>query len=583
MGHFSFTCSISGLAITGGTPVRCLLLTSSPYSDDDTRNSWVVRTPPIRAKYNEYGSIEDINKEDEFTANLWLRGLREDIVEKGMGDNQCHDVPTSKDMTFDQLLEALWERRVEVMQDVRHFWRRPMLKDDLVRIGDDDIEPTEPLDRSAPMYKRIERLLKARDKRYVVDEPVPNLVRVRFGQHLRGEEHRKGLEHAKHAVQQENFVAVIAAGSGRYADHADLLVMNPPSEDQHFKGAHWDMASGQKSADDKRMSIRLAMVREDVWQALITYPQSKGVYIDCTTCGQQSFYHEKNRECPNKSINKKPLKPHKKGSTYTHGPVFSAEVEHLVLTREYGETVWYGLDAFKVGVRSAWKKIRDYFDKQDRRSRGETVEEDEDEDENETPSGRRSMDKLMRKIEAARKKEDERIAALPEAERLALEATRKAEREAWEAREKERRDNPIFGDYLITDGIVPRGDDLGSWAFHSELPGVLGIPDHLSMCLADKLEVPERVIDSLAELMAVRYAMGAVGAVWKPASSTGPQDPEWAEYVRFNETLVQISKKEARRREEKEPLPVTLGEAFKRFAPPPKTAVKPSKKVKKKR
>jgi len=580
MGHFSFTCSVSGLAITGGTPVRCLLLTSSPYSDDDSRNSWVVRTPPIRAKYNEYGSIEDINKEDEFTANLWLRGLREDLVEKGTGDNQCHDVPTAKDMTFDQLLEALWERRVEVMQDVRHFWRRPLTKSDLVRIGDDDVEPTEPLDRSAPMFKRIERLLKGVGEQYTVDEPVPNIVRVRFGRYMHGDEHIAGLKKAGDSLEQAGFATVIAAGSGRYADSAELLVTNRPNKEEHFKGAHWDMASGQKAADDKRMTIRLAMVREDVWQALITYPSSKGVYLDCTTCGQQSFYHEKNRECPNKSINKEPLKPHKKGSTYTHGPVFPAEVEHLALTREYGETVWYGLDAFKVGVRKAWNKVLDYFDKQDRRARGETVEEDEDEDE--TPSARRSMDKFMREIEAARKKEDERIAALPEAERLALEATRKAEREAWEAREKERLDNPVFGDYLITDGIVPRGD--GSWAFHSDLPGVIGIPDHLSMCLADKLEVPLKVIDSIAELMAFRYAMGAVGATWKPASSTGPQDPEWAFYVRYNETLVQISKKEARRREEKEPLPVTLGEALKRYTPSPKKAVKPiNKKVNKKR
>lgn len=581
MGHFSFTCSVSGLAITGGTPVRCLLLTSSPYSDDDSRNSWVVRTPPIRAKYNEYGSIEDINKEDEFTANLWLRGLREDLVEKGTGDNQCHDVPTSKDMTFDQLLEALWERRVEVMQDVRHFWRRPMTKADLVRIGDDDIEPTEPLDRSAPMFKRIERLLKSVGEQYTVDEPVPNLVRVRFGRYMHGDEHIAGLKKASDHLEQAGFATVVAAGSGNYADSAELLVTNRPNKEEHFKGAHWDMATGQKGADDKRMFIRLAMVREDVWQALITYPSSKGVYLDCTTCGQQSFYHEKNRECPNKSINKKPLKPHKKGSTYTHGPVFPTEVEHLVLTREYGETIWYGLDAFKVGVRNAWKKVLAYFDKQDRRSRGETVEEDEDEDE--TPSTRRSMDKFMREIEAARKKEDARIAALPEAERVALEATRKAERDAWEAREKERRDNPIFGDYLITDGIVPRGDDLGSWAFHSDLPGVIGIPDHLSMCLADKLEVPLKVIDSIAELMAFRYAMGAVGATWKPASSTGPQDPEWAFYVRYNETLVQISKKEAKRREEKEPLPVTLSEAIKRFTPKTKKAVKPIKKKAKKR
>jgi hypothetical protein len=495
MGHFSFTCSVSGLAITGGTPVRCLLLVASPYGDDDdSRNAWVVRTPPIRARYNDYGSIEDINKEDEFTANLWLRGLCEDLVEKGPGDNQCHDVPATKDMTFDQLLMALWERRIEVVQDAQHFWRRPM-----PRAVDDDAEPT---DQSVPMFKRIKRLL---GEGYTVDEPVPYLVRVRFGRYMQGAKNVAGLKKADTIVTKAGFVTMIAAGSGRYADCADLLVTNPPSKDQRFTGPLWDMASGQKAADDKRLPVRLAMVREDVWQAAITYPWSKGVYLDCTTCGQEAYYHKKNRQCPSKMVNKKPLKPHKKGSTYTHGPVFPPEVEHRVLATEYGETVWYGLDAFKVGVRAAWKKVLAHFDKQGH------------------PAGL------------------------------------------------------VFGDYLISDLVLPRGDDLGSCAFHSELPGVISIGDHLSMCLADKQEVPTQVIDSMAELMAFQYAMRAVGAVWKPAIQTGPQDPEWTEYVRFNETLAQISKKEARRHEKKARLPTTLGEAFKRFAPTIKPPVKRAK------
>lgn len=571
MGHFSYTCSISGLAITGGTPVRCLLLTASPYTDDDPRKSWVVRTPPIRAEYNSYGTIENINKDDEFIANLWLRGLKEDLVEKGTGDNEYHDLPASKDMAFEQLLEALRSGDVQVHQDVHRFWRRPS----------DDSWMDKLEDKDLPMFKRIERLFQGIEA-YRVNEPVPNLVRVRFGHHLRGPEHLEGLKRAQVIVENAGFASVICKGTGRYADEADLLVLNPPREGEHGGGAQWDMATGQRSADDKLLTVSLAMVREDVWQALVAYPRSKGVYLDCLNCGQEAYYHAKDRKCPSKMANKKPLKPHKRGSVYAHGPVFPSEVEHFVLTRDYGETVWYGFSAFKAGAHATWEKIRAYFDRNDRRMRGEEVEEPDQDPEDMTAHQR--MDKFMREMEQERKKEAERVAALPEAERLELEAKQAEQTAKWKAHQQERLDHPVFGDYLINDSMLPRGDDLGSWMFHGELPGVIGIPEHLSMCLADRKEVPALVIDSMAELAAIRYAMSEVGVVWKPASSTGPQDPEWAEYVRFNETLVQISKKEARRREEKEPLPVTLGEAIKRFAPTRKKAVKPTKKkVKKKR
>jgi len=285
MGHFSMTCSISGLAITGGTPVRCLLLTASPYADDLRRpNAWTVRTPPLRAVYNDYGTIEKIHKDDKFIANLWLRGLREDLVEKGLVDNSYHDLATSKDMKIEELLDALRAQRVEVFQDAKHFWRRPL----------DDSWMDGLKDESLPLYKRIEKILAPLGKvttkdsaqdTYVVDEPVPSLARVRFGKYQRGAEHLAALTRAKDAIEKAGFVGTIAAGSGRYPNSADLIVLNAPKEDGHPRGAQWDMATGQKAADDKKLAVGLAMVREDVWQALIAYPRSQYVALDCTTCG----------------------------------------------------------------------------------------------------------------------------------------------------------------------------------------------------------------------------------------------------------------------------------------------------------
>jgi hypothetical protein len=79
------------------------------------------------------------------------------------------------------------------------------------------------------------------------------------------------------------------------------------------------------------------------------------------------------------------------------------------------------------------------------------------------------------------------------------------------------------------------------------------------MCLADKREVPESVVDSLGELMAFERAMHEVGATWKPAASTGPQDPGWAEYARYTETLAKIARQQRKENDEDE-LPSAMSE-----------------------
>ena len=578
MGHFSMTCSSSGLPISGGTAVRCLLLVSSPYDERDggARGAWVARTPPLRALYNDYGTIEKVNKEDKDIADLWLRGLKEDLVVKGLGDNSYHDLPTSRSMTFDQLLDALRAGRVEVHQDARHFWRRPV----------DDSWMDGLKDESLPMFKRVEKVVatigkvdsNATPDSYVVDEPVPNLVRVRFGQYQHDDAHKEALARAKDAIEKAGFTATIAAGSGRSPDSADLIVLNPPNKDQPFKGAQWDMAAGQKSDDDKRLSVRLAMVREDVWQELIAYPRSQYVALDCTNCGQSPAYHggkgKSERECPNESINNQPFKKHKKGSTYEHGPVFPKGVEHVVTKSAYGsEYAWFGLAAFKANVREAWKEIVAYFDRQARIERGEKVKPTKEEKAEKVSSP--EIEKMLAGFEAKRKEEEKRVAALPKEEQEKIRATQKARTERYEKAQQERLANPVFGDFLISDFVLPhRHDAVGTWIFRHELPGVLGIPEHLSMCLADKTEVTAHLLDALAELGAFQYAMRDVGCVWKPAASTGPQDPEWKEQIRFHATLLAISRKlhekhiEDMDSEDAAELPTTIGEAIARFKSP---------------
>jgi hypothetical protein len=407
-----------------------------------------------------------------------------------------------------------------------------------------------------------------------VDEPVPSLARVRFGKYQRGAEHLTALNRAKEAIEKAGFVGTIAAGSGRYPDSADLIVLNAPKEDGHPRGAQWDMATGQRSADDKKLSVRLAMVREDVWQALIAFPRSQYVGLDCTTCGQSPSYHEgKEKTCPNKSINNNPFKKHKKGSTYAHGPVFPKGVEHAVTTSDYGsEYVWFGLAAFKASVRGAWKEILAHFDRQARIERGEKVEDRiKDRLKGRDEKSDAALDKLFASFETKRKEEEARVAALPKEEQDKIKAEKKAQAEKYEKARLDRLANPVFGDFLISDSFLKYDyNDPGAWIFRHDVPGLLGIPEHLSMCLADKKEVPALVIDSIAELAAFSCAMRDVGCTWKPAASTGPQDPEWKEHTRFAETLGRISRKQQERYEEDDEvkgvlLPTTIDEAIERF------------------
>lgn len=531
MGDFSMTCSLSGLGISGGTPVRCLLLTASPYDE-----GWLVRTPPLRAAYDNYGSIEQIHEDDKFIADLWLRGLREDLIERGLGDNLVHDVPTARDMSFEQLLHAVRTCRVVVRQDTKHFWRRQLASDLLDgEVTGKDLVPT--LRTIEDVLARDEELVAsypepvsrgACSDKFVVDEPVPHLVRVRFGHYQHGNGHLDALGAAHAAVMRAGFVGVIAAGSGRYANDADLLVLPAPNPKDHVTGPQWDMASGQPANEDKHLPVAMAMIREDVWQALAHYPHDEVVSLDCSHCGQQSCYHGKNRECPDKSINNKPLRQHPEGSTYAHGPVFPDGVEHVVVPRDYGENVWYDLAAFRAGTRSTWMAILDHFG--ERRN-----------PEKEDLLPPLLPDAFWEAFRAAAAKEAERVAKLPAEEQAKLEAARRARCEARGAEGRDRRENPRFGDFLIDDMIVTDLQVPGAWLFRDSTPGVIGIPAHLSMCLADKREVPTAVLDAIAELSAVNRSMGGVGVTWRPASSTGPQYPEWSQHLRFARTLVTIA------------------------------------------
>lgn len=312
MGSFDYTCAISNLPITAGDEIRFILLQSSPFNRRghyaNGPEVWYVRAPPIRAKYNDYGSIDvdSIHPEDEVIAQLWLQGLKLDLLEKGVGDNIYHDVAVRKDMTFEQLLEALWEHRVEVKDDlgqekIKKFKLAKLAQGipslrrvekiiskatDVKLILDGDyllgeggtkiVFSSEIRDKLRQTWKVSDNCyflnisqLGTQDGQFIVDKLCPGEIRVRLGGH-------PGLAitlvylNALAKRLSRKYAVMVSCGSGRYSNCAELMV-HPKPGTQVSGGTHlFSFSNEDVQKRSKTLQVRTCMVREDVWQALLT-------------------------------------------------------------------------------------------------------------------------------------------------------------------------------------------------------------------------------------------------------------------------------------------------------------------------
>jgi hypothetical protein len=275
MGSFNATCIISNLQIEAGTPVRYLALTGSAFHRDGNDyicyvgGRWQLRGPPIRAQYNDYGSIEHLKK--RLTNRVFFDSLARDCVEKGVGDNQCHDVQVRRNMTHKQWLEALWEGRVYVTD-----WR----KSD--NWPPKDWKPEEPPE-GMPSLSRIEKILKDNNlpvvvdygaEGFVIDELSRGFIRIRYGRHSDNEE--GALQPVLPLLNAAGYVSMITCGTGRYQNHAEILVAPKPApeggKDSQGRDIHF-FSQGVSDDDDKDYHrprpVSQAMIREDVWQILL--------------------------------------------------------------------------------------------------------------------------------------------------------------------------------------------------------------------------------------------------------------------------------------------------------------------------
>lgn len=304
MGSFSFTCCISDLPIECGDKVRYLLLTENPYNESTKcyiYDLWFPRTYPIRAEYNDYGSVENVQSGP--SKKIWLDGLKYDLVERAWGDNSCHDASTSKDMSFDHLRMALWEGRVQVKRDV------PLYPEDPSSTG---YEPGPKLaaeleddnsKKGVPSRKRIEKLLikagysifdgtHGRDK-VIVDEENYGHVRVRIGDFGDGDSVFLKLEEV---IKAAGYAAMATRGSGKSSTMGNEVLVRPlPSvKDYYF----FDVKENESQPP---LLVRQAMVREDVWQQICRLT-IEGSYWSNDEPVTVSYYRKKAQETWDKMV-----------------------------------------------------------------------------------------------------------------------------------------------------------------------------------------------------------------------------------------------------------------------------------------
>lgn len=265
MGSFDYTCGVSGMPIRVGENVRYMLVTENPYAENRTTpvtsmDVWFPRTFPLRATYNDYGGVRDMEEGPQ--QEIWLEALRSDMVERDVGDNTVHDVALRKSMPLQQILEAIPSGRLLVQQ------KRFSSSGDKVKV---------PV--GVPTRARVERRLRKGGKHVfdpvgrdlqppdalIVERIGHGVVRVRVSCAKVWGSDDSVLEDARAALK--DYATIVTAGSGPYARRAEMLVFaTSGAANGYFQyGDHFR----SRRTKTRESRVGHVMIREDVWQALL--------------------------------------------------------------------------------------------------------------------------------------------------------------------------------------------------------------------------------------------------------------------------------------------------------------------------
>jgi hypothetical protein len=113
MGCWNKTCGLSNLHITAGTPVYVFVLEKN--ADYEHCHSTSLFSPlllPFESEYNDYGGGENSSG---IALSIIMGGIKRDLVELPLGDNQYHDIEVTKEkFDVDLFFEAVHEDRLSI-------------------------------------------------------------------------------------------------------------------------------------------------------------------------------------------------------------------------------------------------------------------------------------------------------------------------------------------------------------------------------------------------------------------------------------------------------------------------------------
>lgn len=278
MGSFASTCAISGIPLSAGDPVRWYALTKNPYNEKvfNSHDLWFPRSFPVRAKYNDYGIVEDYDNDSPSVKSI-VECLKNDMIEVGVGDNSYHDTPTAKGMSFEDTLNAIWNNRLQVGN-----YKNPYNKAhvDAMNLLNLDVAPREmPSESDIPGYPTltsVTNVLKSADfnvvsptndvnaklvTQYLVDELEPGRCRVRVSFEYGNKQ--KQLLKKVFAVLSKNYAAVITVGSGNYPSQIEIQLM--PKVMKRKEYISW----GKTHDCEKPLEVYQGMIHEEIWNELM--------------------------------------------------------------------------------------------------------------------------------------------------------------------------------------------------------------------------------------------------------------------------------------------------------------------------
>lgn len=264
MGCFDYTCAVSALPISDGTPVVALMIQQQNLRVYDG-SAWQLRSLPVYGQYNDYGRIDGY--EEGILTRTWTESLQHDLIEKGVGDNEIHDVGCRKNMTFADLLRALpYEDQVQV-------GRRGLR-------ADTPMTPEERAKRDAyyddvpgvPTFTRIEKALADLTAFVNIGEPRYHEFRIRAAKYTGSQWDGTEDDLYERVVQalSEDYATIRTCGSGNYGWDSEVLVRPKPNT----RDARGHNVIVREFADwsDTVHNVSFVLVRRDVWDYLLSDP-----------------------------------------------------------------------------------------------------------------------------------------------------------------------------------------------------------------------------------------------------------------------------------------------------------------------